>query len=57
MQKQVIRYSLIIAVLLSFTSNAFCADANNELVKMDFNQSADGSVKVNIYTDKPYKLL
>ncbi len=55
MQKQVIRYSLIIAVLLSFTSNAFCADANNELVKMDFNQSADGSVKVNIYTDKPYK--
>lgn len=55
MQKQVIRYSLIVVVLLSFTSNAFCADVNNELVKMDFNQTPDGSVKVNIYTDKPYK--
>lgn len=55
MHKQVIRYSIIFAVLLSFTSNAFCADVNNELVKMDFNQTSDGSVKVNIYTDKPYK--
>lgn len=55
MPKQVIRYNLIFAFLFLFTSNVFAADVNNELVKMDFNQSSDGSVKVNIYTDKPYK--
>ena len=30
------------------------SDYNNELVKMDLDQTSDGAVKVNIYTDKPY---
>ena len=55
MQKRVIRY-IIIFSLLFFTSQVFAAgDSNNEIVKVDLDQTAEGSVKVNIYTDKPYK--
>lgn len=55
MQKHVFRYSLIVLSII-LSSQAFAAgEYNNELVNVDLNQSADGSVKVNIYTDKPYK--
>ena len=54
MQKQVVRYSLIFLTMFLFASVVFAADTNNELVKMDFDQTSDGAVKINIYTNKPY---
>lgn len=52
MKNKVIRYSLIFTALL--LAPALASDYNNELVKMDLDQTSDGAVKVNIYTDKPY---
>ena len=55
MLKHVLRYSLIVFAML-FASQAYCAgDSNNELIKVDIDQTSEGSVKVNPYTDKPYK--
>ncbi len=53
MKNKVVRYSLILTALM--LAPVFAAgDYNNELVKMDLDQTSDGAVKVNIYTDKPY---
>ncbi len=52
MKNKVVRYSLIFTALL--IAPVFASDYNNELVKMDLDQTSDGAVKVNIYTDKPY---
>ena len=55
MQNNVIRYILILSILI-FGTNAFCANEySNELLKVDVDQTTDNTVRVNIYTDKPYK--
>lgn len=55
MQKHVLRYSIIFSVLF-FATQAFAAgDTSNELLKVDLDQTSENAVKVNIYTDKPYK--
>ena len=43
---------LSLCLVLSISQYAYCA--SNELVKMNLDQTTDGTVKVNIYTDKPY---
>ena len=43
---------LSLCLMLSVCQHAYCA--SNELVKMNLDQTTDGTVKVNIYTDKPY---
>lgn len=43
---------LSLCLALSISQYAYCA--SNELVKMNLDQTTDGTVKVNIYTDKPY---
>lgn len=49
------KYSLIILALLFISSVANANDLNtNELLKMDVDQTSENSVKLNIYTDKPY---
>ena len=53
MRKQIFKFVIIFSSLL-FSSVCFAAGENNELVKMDLNQTSDGSVRLNIYTDKPY---
>ena len=52
MKNKVVRYSLILTALI--LAPVFASDYNNELVKMDLDQTSDGAVKVNIYTNKPY---
>ena len=55
MQKNVIRYGIIFLSLF-LTSTVFAAsEYSNELVSVDLDQTSENSVKVNIYTDKPYK--
>ncbi|MBR2525712.1 hypothetical protein IKE67_04535 [bacterium] len=55
MRKNVIRYILIFSIIL-FGTNAFSANEyNNELLKIDVDQTTGDTVRVNIYTDKPYK--
>ena len=55
MQKHLLRYSIIFSILF-FTTQAFAAgEYNNELLKVDLDQASDNSIKLNIYTDKPYK--
>ncbi len=55
MQKQVIRY-IFISLIIIFGSQTFAANEyNNELLKVDIDQTSQDTVKVNIYTEKPYK--
>ncbi|MGN0017862.1 MAG: hypothetical protein ACI37S_02355 [Candidatus Gastranaerophilaceae bacterium] len=55
MHRHHFKYSLI-ALMFIFISPAIAASDsnNNELLKMDVSQTSENSVKVNIYTDKPY---
>ena len=53
MYRQRVKYSLIILSMF-MASQAFAAAANN-IIDVNLNQTSDDSVKINIYTDKPYK--
>ena len=54
MKKEIVKSTILLTTLCFVLSqSAFAAD-NKELVRMDLDQNSDGSVKVNIYTDKPY---
>lgn len=55
MQKHVFRYSIIFSILIFATQTFAAGDYNNELLKVDLDQTSDNAVRVNIYTDKPYK--
>ena len=55
MKKAVVKHNiLLLTFLFCFVPCAFASDYNNDLVKMDLNQSGEDSVKLNIYTNKPY---
>lgn len=55
MQKNVIRYILIFSIAI-FGTRAFCANEySNELLRVDVDQTSEDSVRINIYTDKPYR--
>ena len=54
MNKEIVKSTILLTTLcLALSQGAFAAE-NKELVRMDLDQNSDGSVKVNIYTDKPY---
>lgn len=54
MKKEIVKSTILLTTIcLALSQGAFCAE-NKELVRMDLDQNSDGSVKVNIYTDKPY---
>ncbi len=54
MKKEIVKSTILLTTLcFALSQGAFAAD-NKELVRMDLDQNSDGSVKVNIYTDKPY---
>ena len=55
MQNFVIRYILIFSLFVFGTNALAATEYSNELLKIDINQTSEDSVKVNIYTDKPYK--
>lgn len=54
MNKEIVKSTIILTTLCFALSQGAFAAENKELVRMDLDQNSDGSVKVNIYTDKPY---
>lgn len=53
MYRQRVKYSLIL-ISLFMATQTFAASVN-DLVGVDVNQTSENSVKINIYTEKPYK--
>ena len=54
MNKEIVKSTILLTTLCFALSQGAFAAENKELVRMDLDQNSDGSVKVNIYTDKPY---
>ena len=54
MKKEIVKSTILLTTLCFALSQSVFAAENKELVRMDLDQNSDGSVKVNIYTDKPY---
>lgn len=54
MNKEIVKSTILLTTLCFALSQGAFAAKNKELVRMDLDQNSDGSVKVNIYTDKPY---
>ena len=54
MKKEIVKSTILLTTLCFALSQSVIAAENKELVRMDLDQNSDGSVKVNIYTDKPY---
>lgn len=54
MTKEIVKSTILLTTLCFALSQSVFAAENKELVRMDLDQNSDGSVKVNIYTDKPY---
>ena len=54
MNKEIVKSTILLTTLCFALSQGAFAAENKELVGMDLDQNSDGSVKVNIYTDKPY---
>ena len=53
MHRQRVKHSLIL-ISLFMASQTFAASLN-DLVNVDLSQTSENSVKINIYTDKPFK--